>query len=524
MIERSELPNIPASWSWTKIGNITEVVRGGSPRPKGDPRYFGGSIPWIMIADVSKERGKYLTKTRESVTELGSTKSRFLKAGSLILSNSGTVCVPKILRIDGCIHDGFVSFTTLPNSISKDFLYYWFEFIRPRIIRENKQGITQVNLNTTIVRNIDVPIPPTSEQYRIVEKIEEVLTDLDAGVAALERVEKALERYRASVLKAAVEGKLTVQWRAEHPDVEPASELLERTLKERRANWEKEQLAKYEASGKKPPKNWQAKYKEPAIPDTSELPELPKGWCWASLDSMADIKGGITKGQRRKVEVGKRSVPYLRVANVQRGYLDLNVVKTIEATENEIKLLRLQPGDVLFNEGGDRDKLGRGWIWKGELAECIHQNHVFRARPLVNDFASELISHWGNSFGKVWFMMHGKQTVNLASINLNVLRRFPIPVPPVAEQPEIVQQIDSRLSIVKEIESQVVRALKRASRLRQSILKRAFEGKLVPQDTNDEPADVLLERIQSQRESAEQHAKRNGQSKRKARKRSRSNE
>src|SRR5437868_1883761 len=115
--------------------------------------------------------------------------------------------------------------------------------------------------------------------------------------------------------------------------------------------------------------------------DYSTLPKLPPGWCWTSLETIADIEGGITKDQKRRHDGPVREVPYLRVANVQRGYLDLTELKTILATEEEIESLRLCPGDILFTEGGDRDKLGRGWVWNGEVEECIHQNHIFRARP-----------------------------------------------------------------------------------------------------------------------------------------------
>src|SRR5579871_5009332 len=122
MIERRErnLWQLPAGWNWTTVGEMTEVIRGASPRPKGDPRYFGGDIPWIMIADVTRQPGKYLYRTREGVTKAGSELSRLISAGELILSNSGTVCVPKILKVDGCIHDGFVAFPTLKEKVDLD--------------------------------------------------------------------------------------------------------------------------------------------------------------------------------------------------------------------------------------------------------------------------------------------------------------------------------------------------------------------------------------------------------------------
>ena len=177
----------------------------------------------------------------------------------------------------------------------------------------------------------------------------------------------------------------------------------------------------------------------------TELPDLPEGWAWAALAEIAAIKGGITVDSKRS-DPSARCVPYLRVANVQRGYLDLAEMKSIDAPATDIDALRLMSGDVLFNEGGDRDKLGRGWIWEGQLPECIHQNHVFRARPHSAEISSKLISWWGNSFGKSYFQREGKQTTNLASINMTKLSTLPIPIPPLAEQHRIVAEVDRRLS------------------------------------------------------------------------------
>jgi type I restriction enzyme S subunit len=234
---------------------------------------------------------------------------------------------------------------------------------------------------------------------------------------------------------------------------------LHRVLEKRREKW-----------------NGKGKYKEPISPNYNTLPALPEGWTWAILDALAEIKGGITKDQKRKHTAAARLVPYLRVANVQRGYLDLNEVKEIVTTEDEIQELALKPGDILFNEGGDRDKLGRGWVWNGELPECIHQNHVFRARPYVTELSPRLISWYANTFGQQFFFDEGKHTTNLASISMTKLRCLPVPVPPAAEQVRIVAEVDRRLSVIKQLEIGIEAQLRRAFRLRQSILQRAFSG------------------------------------------------
>ncbi len=163
-----------------------------------------------------------------------------------------------------------------------------------------------------------IPLAPRNEQKRIVAKIEQLFSDLDAGVAALERAKANLKRYRAAVLKAAVEGKLTEQWRADNPPAEPAAELLKRILAERRAKWEQQQLAAYKAKGKKPPKNWRNKYKEPAEADTDTLPALPKGWCWATVDQFSFVDVGFAFKSKEFTDSGIR---LLRGDNMEPGAL-----------------------------------------------------------------------------------------------------------------------------------------------------------------------------------------------------------
>lgn len=346
-----------------------------------------------------------------------------------------------------------------------------------------------------------IPLFDIDVQRRIVAEIEKQFTRLEAGVAALRRVQANLKRYRAAVLKAACEGRL-VPTEAELcgsgvPPLDPAStpktphskngtkvsanpkrqdaastfesaqQLHARILTERRQNWQ----------GRR-------KYKEPVELDTTKLFPLPTGWTWTTLDALAEIKGGITKDQNRRHTAPTRSVPYLRVANVQRGYIDLTEVKEILTTEDEISELALKTGDILFNEGGDRDKLGRGWVWNGQLPECIHQNHVFRARLYVLEMNPKLVSWYANTFGQKFFFDEGKHTTNLASISMSKLKSLPVPIPPPSEQIRIVAEVERRLSVVEELEAVVTTNLQRATRLRQSILQKAFTGQL----TSEYPA------------------------------------
>jgi len=322
-------------------------------------------------------------------------------------------------------------------------------------------GTTRLKLPQGPMREIPLIAPSIDRQVAVVNYLDEQLTRLDASMATLHRVQANLKRYRASVLKSACEGRLVPTEaelaRQEGRDFETSAQLLQRILAERQ---ELPQIRR--------------KAKERSAPVIDGLPQLPESWCWATLESIASVTGGLAKSGSRVANAPMREVPYLRVANVQRGYLELSEIKTILATEKDIADLRLVPGDVLFNEGGDRDKLGRGHIWNGEVPEAIHQNHVFRARASQHHVLPQYLSMCGNGYGVHWFSDYATQSVNLASISLSTLRKFPVALPPLAEQHRIVAEADRRLSLIRVAEAQVAANLARAQRLRQSILQAAF--------------------------------------------------
>lgn len=208
------------------------------------------------------------------------------------------------------------------------------------------------------------------------------------------------------------------------------------------------------------------------------MSELPQGWEWTTLAQISQIKGGITKGQKRGPSAQVRSVPYLRVANVQRGRLDLTSIKEIEATEEEIYELRLIRDDLLFTEGGDRDKLGRGWVWNDEIPECIHQNHIFRARLGSQKLNAKYVSWYCNQVGAEYFLSQAKQTTNLASINITKLGQLPIALAPVNEQKRIADKLDSLLARVDACRERLDRVPGILKRFRQAVLAAATSGEL----------------------------------------------
>jgi restriction endonuclease S subunit len=206
---------------------------------------------------------------------------------------------------------------------------------------------------------------------------------------------------------------------------------------------------------------------------------LPQGWRWSTLGQIADVVGGVTKDSKRETRSDLVEVPYLRVANVQRGRIDLSQVSTIRVPAQKAAQLELMPGDVLLNEGGDRDKLGRGWVWRGEIPGCIHQNHVFRARVKNDVLDPKLLAWYANEVAHKWFEANGKQSVNLASISLTKIRTFPVPIPPADEQRRIVGLLEDHCSRLDASRSAIARSEARLGRLRQATLAAALQAALV---------------------------------------------
>lgn len=217
--------------------------------------------------------------------------------------------------------------------------------------------------------------------------------------------------------------------------------------------------------------------RQAVVRDAGPLPELPARWRWSRLADVAEVVGGVTKDAGKQHAAQLVEVPYLRVANVQRGRLDLAEVKTIRVPGVKAEALRLIPGDVLLNEGGDRDKLGRGWVWSGEVDDCIHQNHVFRAR--VRDaLRPKLLSWWANTVGGEWCDQHGRQSVNLASISLSRIRQMPVPVPPGSAQEAIEAGIGEVHDAAARLDVAMTASAVRGASLRGALLTAAFAGRL----------------------------------------------
>jgi type I restriction enzyme S subunit len=201
-------------------------------------------------------------------------------------------------------------------------------------------------------------------------------------------------------------------------------------------------------------------------------------WDMVTFDDVFVIVSGVTKGQKVAADVAVE-VPYLRVANVQRGRLDLSIVKSIVVRASDIQRYELRTGDVLMTEGGDWDKLGRAAIWRDEIQGCIHQNHVFRVRPASSDIAPEWVIAYTNSpLGRAFFENAAKQTTNLASINLTQLRGCPLPLPPLAEQRRILAKVDELMALCDALQAGLDAGDTKRNRLLDALLHEALESRL----------------------------------------------
>ena len=325
-------------------------------------------------------------------------------------------------------------------------------------------------------------------------------------MATLERVQRNLKRYRASVLKAAVEGRLVPTEaelaRVEGREYEPASVLLERILAERRHRWEEAELAKLKAKGKVPKNDkWKAKYVEPAEPDISELPDLPEGWCWASIDQMSHlIRNGYTKKPANSGDVR-----ILRISAVRAMSVAFADSRWLPGAPQDYAADLVEPGDLLFTRyNGSPTLVGVSGLVRIVDRPTVHPDKLIKVRlvdALVHADYIELATNTGAS--RAFIERRTRTTAGQAGISGGDIKKLPVPLPPYSEQRRIADEKDRLLTIAISSLETLTASYLRGSRLRQSILKWAFEGRLVDQDPNDEPAEGLLERIRAERAASQ---------------------
>lgn len=441
---------LPNDWQKIALGDYVEVVRGASPRPKGDPKYFGGKINWISIKDVNSEKGKYLSTTREFVTEAGAEKSRLLPIGSLILSNSASVCIPKILKKEGCIHDGFVTFPNIERNFEVDYFYHLFNWMRPVVIQENKQGVTQVNLNTDIIRNFQLPIPPLAEQKVIADKLDALLAQVETTKARLERISDILKRFRQSVLAAAVSGRLTEGWRLKNQDI--------------------------------------------------------KDWSHVELSEAANIIDPHPSHRTPPAVDG--GVPYIGIGDLRSdGSIDFENARKVsfDILKEHNERYCLKEGDFVFGKIGT---LGKATILPIDINYTLSAN-VILIQPIENLAEPKYLQYFLSSPSTMDEIAIQANSTSQAAFGIKKMRTFKCRLPSKPEQTEIVRRVEQIFAFADTIEQNANAALERVNNLTQSILAKAFRGELTADWRTANPdlisgensAAALLERIKAERTS-----------------------
>lgn len=410
---------IPNGWQKVFLKEIIELE-------------YGKSLPTATRV----EKGKYIVYGSNG--PVGNHDSFLIEGPAIIVGRKGSAGAVHYSQ-SNCWPIDTTYFVRNWEALNIKCIYYLLSSLNLKSL-DKSTAIPGLNRNDAY--DIAVLLPPLEEQHRIVNKIEELFSELDNGVSTLKKALHQLRVYRQALLKRAFEGKLT----------------------------------------------------------RKEIKEgLPEEWKWVKLSEICDIIGGVTKGRDFK---GKDTIqlPYLRVANVQDGFLDLEEVKTIDVLPSDKEKYKLEYGDILYTEGGDKDKLGRGTIWRNEIADCIHQNHIFRARPISEEVDPKYVAYFSQTkYAKDYFFRKAKQTTNLASINITVLSNLPIPICSFNEQRKIVLELERLLSVCDNLEQTITQNLQESEALRRSILKKAFEGDLVAQDPYEEPAHELLKRLQAEK-------------------------
>ena len=444
------MTDLPDGWAETTLGELVQ------PRgERADPQTLG-DMTFVGMDQVEPGTGRLL-QTR-SVAELKSGVGLFRK-GDILYGRLR----PHLNKVHHAEFDGAASaeFIVMPPSDAVYQPYLAKTLQQPDFVRIATQLSTgdRPRVKFESLANVEIPLPPLAEQRRIVAKLDSLLACSRRAHEELARVQALVHHYRRRVLTAAFSGRLAID------DSGTSRSLPDRF----------------------------------ALGPSDSHAAIPYDWRLERLGNIAEIQAGLALGKKRKSGEKLVDVPYIRVANVQRGHLDLEDIRTVQATETEIERLALRPGDILMNEGGDRDKLGRGWVWGGSIDPCIHQNHVFRVRLLDPDYPPRYVSHYANELGRAYFFSAGTQTTNLASISKSRLSDLPIPLAPRDWAVRIVQMIEDAFARIGTLERECQRVERLLDNFERTILQKGLAGGLVAQDANDEPATVLLQRLRDAR-------------------------
>lgn len=477
------LNQLPKGWVRIKVGDIFEFVYG-----KG------------LVKSARNETGPYPVYGSSGVVGF---HDQYVATGpKVIVGRKGAAgavhyCNENFWPIDTTY------FVNSINVVDSKFSYYLLKSLR---LKQFETSTAVPGLNRDDAYRLDILLPPLNEQKRIVAKIEELFSELDNGIASLKTAREQLKVYRQSILKHAFEGKLTAKWREENANkLESPEQLLARIQKEREARYQ-QQLEEWKVAVKE----WEAKDKEGKKPSkprplkafgslpenmNSILPVLPKTWQWGKLGILTTCVEYGTSAKSSESGL----IPVIRMGNLQNGKIDW-VDLVYSSDQEEIEKYLLKPNDVLFNRTNSPELVGKTAKYRGEQP-AIFAGYLIRINQIDSIANSDYLNYFLNShIAKQYGNTVKTDGVNQSNINGEKLQNYPFPFCAVEEQAKIVEILEGKLSLTESNIQEIEFQLAKAESLRQSILKKAFSGKLVPQDPNDEPASKLLARIWAEKE------------------------
>lgn len=491
--QRDETDKLPDGWAWIAVGETGKYINGFAFKP--EHREPSG-LPIVRIQNLTDE-----SKPLNSTT-LGVHPDYKIESGDMLMSWSATLDVFVWRRGPALVNQHIFKVVPEESVITKGLLYFWLR----RAVKELQKtdhlhGSTMMHINRGPFMAHQVPLPPRAEQTRIVAKLEELLSDLDVGMAELRAAQKKLQLYRQSLLKSALEGTLTASWReaqrTANTPIESGAQLLDRILRERRARWEEKQLAKFIEQGKIPPKDWQKKYPEPVAPDSTCLPELPEGWVWASVDQLSpdDLANG------RSVPTASAGAKVLRLTAIKDGMVDLQKYKLGSWSEEDAKPFAVTEGDLLIVRGnGSLHLVGRAGLVGSIEEQVAYPDTMIRLRVVESVVSPVWIGLvWDSHVVRDHLERRARTSAGIYKIAQPDIVSAVVPIPSLSEQAQIQDAFALQLEQIAAMQTALETSLKQSTAQRQNILRVAFAGQLVPQDPNDEPASVLLERIRSER-------------------------